>query len=434
MMNVVIGWIIRYRKKKQLTSTDLGSFITQFTQLLYVLILPILFHSLQSLSCNNKYFMAQKSIQFSGLKICYSHSDYWWIIITSSIILLLTLGFLALSAYRVRQENVFFASFDGVLSQQLINSIDDSLRPSMRILNHFFKNESLWSIFVVFIIKSQLVLLLVLFREESHMQSVLVLLILVILILYLLIRPPFKIQHQYVHSVFTRTTLDPLSVSKDKDSCFVKSLTSKKRFVFNVNNLLLMSLLLFAVLYADVSLSPSVYSSFTPLSLSSWRIICDSVLVVLVCVFMLCDITSGCGEILSMIRKAPISFFDIIQAEETAPADEMVNVNSNLLSSEERVLKDEYLNRLHSCLTHNVSLSSTKTQESNESFDLGVRDLFRFSYAEMLLNDDIQHLQQTEKENSETEINHDVEEMNTDAMREITTVFQKRLEERAKTQ
>ena len=437
VITVVVQWITQYRRKKHLTSTDFGNSITQLTQLLYVLILPILFHSLQSLSCNNKYYMAHKSIQFSGLKVCYSYSDYWWILITSSIILLLVFGFLTLSAHFAQQEISFFASFHGVLTQTLIDSLDDSLRPSMRFLGHLFKNESLWSIFIVFIIKIVLVVMLVLFREEPHMQSVLILSMIVVLVLYLLLRPPFKIHHQYITSVFTRTTLNPLSVSKEKDSCFVKSLMSRKRFPFDVNNLLVMGLLLFAILFADISLSPSVYSSFTPVSSSSWRVVCDIVIVVLLCVFMLCDIASGCGEILSKIRKSPIAFFDIIQAEKSVLVDETVVVNAVLLNSEERVLKDDYLNRLHSCITHNLPVSAIQAQENTVSLDHNVRDLFRLSYAEILLNGDVQHILQNEGdeanlEMSQEEVSSKDEEMNPDMLNEIITVFQKRLEEKDK--
>ena len=206
-----------------------------------------------------------------------------------------------------------------------------------------------------------------------------------------------------------------------------------------MNNLLVMGLLLFAILYADISLSPSVYSSFTPLSSSSWRVVCDIVLVVLLCVFMLCDMASGCGEILSKIRKSPISFFDIIQAEKSIPVNETVFVNSVLLNSEERVLKDDYLNRLHTCMTHNVSMSGIQAQENTASLDHNVRDLFRLSYAEILLNGDVQHTLQNEDEKSNPEMNQEEvddeeEEISSDMMREIITVFQKRLEEKEKSQ
>ena len=433
VIDVVIRCVTQYRRKKHLTSVDLGSSMTQFTQLLYVMILPILFHSLQSLSCNNKYYMANKSIQFSGLKICYSYSDYWWIIIVSSIVLLLLIGSIALSAYSVKQEIAFFASFNGIWSQSLIDSLDDSLRPSMTLLGRFFRNESLWSIFIAFLVKILFVVLLVLFREEQHIQSTLILSSLVVLVIYLLVRPPFKSQRYYITSAFTRTTLDPLSSSEKQDYCFVKSVESKKRFIFNVNNLLVMGLLLFAILYTDISLSPSIYSSSTPSSLSSWRSTGEVVLGVLLCVFMLCDVASGCGEILSKLWKSPISFFDSIHTENKIPVDETVYMTTALLNPEDRALKDGYLTRLHTCMTHNVPMSGIKTLQNPSSLEYNVKDMVRLSYAEMLLNGDVQRTLQSESEESSPNNNQegtDVEdEMNPDMMQEIITVFEKQLNE-----
>ena len=152
---------------------------------------------------------------------------------------------------------------------------------------------------------------------------------------------------------------------------------------------------------------------------------------------MLCDIASGCGEILSKIRKSPIAFFDIIQAEKSVLVDETVVVNAVLLNSEERVLKDDYLNRLHSCITHNLPVSAIQAQENTVSLDHNVRDLFRLSYAEILLNGDVQHILQNEGdeanlEMSQEEVSSKDEEMNPDMLNEIITVFQKRLEEKDK--
>ena len=63
--------------------------------------------------------------------------------------------------------------------------------------------------------------------------------------------------------------------------------------------------------------------------------------------------------------------------------------------------------------------------------------MFRLSYAEILLNGDVQHILQNEGdeanlEMSQEEVSSKDEEMNPDMLNEIITVFQKRLEEKDK--
>ncbi|MBR1987399.1 MAG: IPT/TIG domain-containing protein, partial [Clostridia bacterium] len=132
IIQLLLSWLSKSDKDKH--QHHLFSFRSGFTRLislLYSLFLPILYHSFQSLSCNNEYFMTTYSVQFTGLAMCWSSQgvslggDYsiksigkytnlipstihlrylWFVIIPSILALVITVGLLWKSYVQWKRE------------------------------------------------------------------------------------------------------------------------------------------------------------------------------------------------------------------------------------------------------------------------------------------------------------------------------------------
>ena len=291
---------------------DLGGVLAQMTQLLSVMLLPILFHSLQSLSCNNKYYMADHSVQFSGLTMCYKHANYWWILVVSLVCLVVVVAMVAASAHRVAKERRFFANYLGRKShwsKPLMDYLDASVRPGMLRLGHPFTAESVTPVFVSLLLKTVLVSVLILLREEDHLQSLLLLACTLTSVVYWIVVHPYKTTRCYIVERITRTTVEEESSESEKKkqgetpTCFTHEVHSQRRWLFNENLQWVCSMLVFFLLFVVLSKQTTVTTSI-------------SVIILILLAALIGWIgLNGVSEVVERIRHMPLGFFNVIKEE-----------------------------------------------------------------------------------------------------------------------
>ena len=325
----------------------MGSVMTQGTSLLYVLFIPILYHAFQSLTCNNKYYMQSRLINYSGLSMCWRDADYSWILVVSLILLIGSIGGVIISYENARQERLLTEHVSSQAAKAIVLR-DYSRR--MDLLGIPFVKQSSVFLYASFAVKSLLVVLVVVFREESHLQSLFILLFVILLVVLILFSHPFETQHRHVTESLNRTTLESADTKNDYN--FTKSTIVEKRWCFNVNYLLIAGLLLFACLYIDSILAISF--------VSRWRICIEAIVIGYAVLFVLCTVMSGVGELLF---KNSNVLFDIVRIEENTPQIEDVHV---MTPPEEVILKASKRNELYRKTTG----SEEQSEESNWDFQV----------------------------------------------------------------
>ena len=220
----------------------------------------------------------------------------------------------------------------------------------MDLLGIPFVKQSSVFLYASFAVKSLLVVLVVVFREESHLQSLFILLFVILLVVLILFSHPFETQHRHVTESLNRATLESADTKNDYN--FTKSTIVEKRWCFNVNYLLIAGLLLFACLYIDSILAISF--------VSRWRICIEAIVIGYAVLFVLCTVMSGVGELLF---KNSNVLFDIVRSEENTPQIEDVHV---MTPPEEVILKASKRNELYRKTTG----SEEQSEESNWDFQV----------------------------------------------------------------
>lgn len=312
LIDILVRAINSLRRSIKRSHMDLGGVLAQMTQLLSVMLLPILFHSLQSLSCNNKYYMADHSVQFSGLTMCYKHANYWWILVVSLVSLVVVVAMVAASAHRVAKERRFFANYLGRKShwsKPLMDYLDASVRPGMLRLGHPFTAESVTPVFVSLLLKTVLVSVLILLREEDHLQSLLLLACTLTSVVYWIVVHPYKTTRCYIVERITRTTVEEESSESEKKkqgetpTCFTHEVHSQRRWLFNENLQWVCSMLVFFLLFVVLSKQTTVTTSI-------------SVIILILLAALIGWIgLNGVSEMVERIRHMPLGFFNMIKEE-----------------------------------------------------------------------------------------------------------------------
>ena len=311
LINVMVRGVNTLSSGKR-NHMDLGGLLAQTTQLLSVMLLPILYHCLQSLSCNNKYYMADHSVQFSGLTMCYKQESYWWILAVSFVCLVVVAVMVTVSIRRVIKERSFFHNYLGQKdhrSKCLMTFLDGSLRPGMLRLGHPFNGESVTPVFVSLLLKTLLVSILILLREEEHLQSLLLLVSTLVSVVYWIAVQPYKTTRTYIVERITRTTVEEESVESEKKKqgetpvCFTHEIRSQKRWLFNENLQSVFSLPVFFLLFVVLSKQTTIT---TPISL-----------IILVLLTALIGVIGldGVGEVVERWRHMPMGLFNVVKGE-----------------------------------------------------------------------------------------------------------------------
>ena len=335
LIDVAVRGINTLCRSTKRNHMDMGGLLAQTTQLLSVMLLPILFHCLQSLSCNNKYYMADNAVQFSGLQ-CYSHASYWWILVVSTVCLLVVGVLVTASIRQVSRERSFFESHlrqKGHWSQRLMDFLDGSIRPGMLRLGHPFRGESVSPVFVSLLLKTVLASVVILLREQEHLQSLLLLVCTLASVAYWIVMRPYKTTRCYIVERITRTTVEAESTDSEKKKrgeapiCFTHETRSQKRWLFNENLQWVCSLILFFLLFVVLSKKTALT---TPISL---------LLLVLVVTLTGLIGLGGVGEVVERIRRMPMGFFSVIKGEAEANRREDVTLKEE--KSRSGILQDK---------------------------------------------------------------------------------------------
>ena len=375
-----------------------GQVITQLTCLLYVLFIPLLYHSLQSLSCNNRSYIAQYAIQFTSHSVCWTQQNYLWILILSGVLLLLAIAIPAYSFAVMRREKIFTDAMpqkEEEISQDTMKLVLTEYPQHYRILSSLFNDYASLFLYASFVLKFVVAILLTLFREEKHLVIFLLLLLIILLILYLTTYPPFDVKRYYTEALFSRDTLQPIEEtdsplsSEERKETFKKIRTTEKRFVWNPNTLLVLTLFLFVSLFADVA-----FSTVTPdtalSALSGWRIFYEILLDLLFSGLVACCIASGCAEIASLILKRPLAFFDqpstsALQKQEK----EMMAAPPQNLGTDNSPRADAR-RRLQLCLKEDISLPTIPVDIDYMNFDVNAATILQQSIAALMQNKQLQ--------------------------------------------
>ena len=363
VVDVCVRVVYRCVKQKRV---DLGSYLTQFTSLMYVLFAPLVFQSLQSLSCNNKHYIAQNAAQLARASMCWKQADYRWVLVVSVALLLFALVTAGVSFAFARRDRAIDAAEGSSAAVQLIRN---QYSKRIHLLFQGFTDHSLHGFYVVFALKTLLVLVLVLLRNEIHLQGVMVVLLLVTLLLCLLFKPPFASTRRYTERVLSCNSLSERKsspASEAKNDAFVLSVTTQKRLAFSPNTLALFGVVLFALCYVDIMMSAS---------LSVWRRIGEGVIDLLFSLFVVEVVVAGCGEVYSLVTRKPNRFFERIIVDASSTPSETVFVNADV-GSENR----DTLSRLQTCLKRNIVIPSVS--QSGDVSD----DLLQLSLSEVLRN------------------------------------------------
>ena len=309
VLGTIIRFILSHSEKKEYWNRESGTLLTHFTSLLYVLLFPILYHSLQSLTCNNKYYMQSRGVSFSGLAMCWSDADYSWVLIVSSVVLLLSVGMILYSYSQTRKDMAFMESTCSSKGAQ--NMILPGKSHRMELLGRIFENQSPICFFTAMIPKSIVVFFLVVFREEIHLQTIFILLFIPMLCVTLLFHTPFRMTQKQLKKPIAETAIDS-SISGVGEH-FAHSATIQKHWYFNPNYLLIEELLLFLCFYADSIIATS--------RLSAWRIVVEVIIIICSALYVISTILSGIGE---LAFKNANSFFDVIKEKKPQPVTEQV--------------------------------------------------------------------------------------------------------------
>ena len=309
VLGAIIRFILSHSEKKEYWNRESGTFLTHFTSLLYVLLFPILYHSLQSMTCNNKYYMQSRGVSFSGLARCWSDADYSWVLIVSSVVLLLSVGMVFYSYSQTRKDMAFMESTCSSKGAQSMILPGKSHR--MEVLGRVFENQSPICFFIAMIPKSIVVFFLVVFREEIHLQTIFILLFIPMLCVTILFHTPFRMTQKQLKKPTAESVVDS-SISGVGEH-FTQSATIQKHWYFNPNYLLIEELLLFLCFYADSIIATS--------RLSAWRIVVEVIIIICSALYVISTILSGIGE---LAFKNANAFFDVITEKKPQPVTEQV--------------------------------------------------------------------------------------------------------------
>ena len=309
VLGTATRFLLSHSEKKESWNRESGTLLTHFTSLLYVLLFPILYHSLQSLSCNNKYYMQSRGVSFSGLAMCWLDADYSWVLIMSALVLLLSVGMIFYSYSQTKRDLAFMESACSSKGAQSMILPGKSHR--MELLGRVFENQSPICFFIAMIPKSIVVFFLILFREEIHLQTIFILLFIPMLCVAILFTTPFRITQKQLKKPMAESAVDS-SISGVGEH-LTQSATTHKHWYFNVNYLLIEELLLFLCFYAD---------SIIPTSqLSAWRIAVEVFIIICSSLFVISTVLLGIGE---LAFKNANSFFDVISEKKAQPITEQV--------------------------------------------------------------------------------------------------------------
>ena len=309
VVGAVIRLVLSHSGKKERWNSESGTLLTHFTSLVYVLLFPILYHTLQSLTCNNKYYMQSRGVSFSGLAMCWSETDYSWILIVSSVVLILSALWILYAYSQTRKDMALTEA--NCSSKGAQNVILPGKSHRMEVLGNIYKNQSPICFFVEMIPKVVLVFFLIIFREEIHLQTVVILLLIPMLCGAILFYTPFRITQKGLKKSSAKSATD--SAISGVGQYSTQSVTIRKHWYFNTNYLLVEGLLLFLCFYAD-SIIPAT-------QLSAWRIVAEVCIILCSALCVISIVLSGIGE---LAFKHANAFFDVITESKNEPTTEHV--------------------------------------------------------------------------------------------------------------
>ena len=309
VIGAVIRFILSHSENKEYWNNQSGTLLSHVSSLFYVLLFPILYHTLQSLTCNNKYYMQSRGINFTGLAMCWSTTDYYWVLIVSAGVLVVSLAAILYSYSQTRKDMALIES--SCDSKEAKSVILPGKSHRMEVLGSVFKKESPICFYIAMILKTIIVFCLIFFRKESHLLTLFILLFVPILCVILLIYKPFGIEQKQMKEPVEETPIDSMITGVGERSTL--SVSIHKHWYFNPNYLLIEELLLFLYFYADSVVSTA--------QLSGWRIFVEVILIICSAVYVIITILSGIGE---LAFKNANPFFDVIKENEPLPTTEQV--------------------------------------------------------------------------------------------------------------
>ena len=287
----------------------------------------------------------------------------------------------------------------------------------IHLLFQGFTDHSLHGFYVAFVLKTLLVLVLVLLRDEIHLQGVVVVLLLVTLLLCLLFKPPFASTRRYTERVLSCNSLSERKsslASEAKNDAFVLSVMTQKRLAFSPNTLALFGVVLFALCYVDIMMSAS---------LSIWRRIGEGVIDLLFSLFVVEVVVAGCGEVYSLVTRKPHRFFERIIVDASSTPSETVFVNADVGSE-----KRNTLSRLQTCLKRNIVIPSVSQSGdvSDELLQLSLSEVLRNNVNEQVVSHQRDASQQGR--NVDRDAGSEEEQKETTDMQQLARLFEKVME------
>ena len=253
--------------------------------------------------------MQSRGVSFSGLAMCWSETDYSWILIVSSVVLILSAVWILFAYSQTRKDMALTEAKCSSKGAQ--NVILPGKSHRMEVLGNIYKNQSPICFFLEMIPKVVLVFFLIIFREEIHLQTVVILLLIPMLCGALLFYTPFRITQKGLKKSSAKSATD--SAISGVGQYSTQSVTIRKHWYFNTNYLLVEGLLLFLCFYAD-SIIPA-----TPLS--AWRIVAEVCIILCSALCVISIVLSGIGE---LAFKHANAFFDVITESKNEPTTEHV--------------------------------------------------------------------------------------------------------------
>ena len=335
----------------------------QIIQYFHAFFMPILYHTLQTITCNHRNYLDGNGeyqnyfMEMDGFAMCYWNKDYWWIVISS---ILLLIGSILLIALGIRSTSNFSPSNnndDNDNNNHMDHSHCTNVRKRRRrrrrrrniysticqsILTLFHRLDQLPKSMISFLSKLMIASIIILFRHESHLQAILLLGTILPLLFYIKCNPPFHTTQHFAGRLYARDTIQQTfspsfmqtrtEQSKIQAQSFAFHTTADKRFPFHLNQLSLWTLILFTLLFSTLSRTPSLYTlDYTQSNPSLGMMVLDSSLVVLSVLLLVFLLLSGCGEMMSMWMNKPNGLVDVSQKKELVSEngedDELVGEN-----------------------------------------------------------------------------------------------------------
>lgn len=394
-------------KRKFLIYSSRGG-LARVSSLLNSFLLPILYHSLQSLSCNNGYYMAQYSIRFTDRLMCWKQHDYHWILFVSAIALVSSTWMMWYSFARTRSESESSSQETEAPSPNAHTLVNNNLSQNVILLGWVYSCNSIKLFYQAGVFKYLVAIVMIVIRNEDYLQSILLLLLVLPTLPYFFNKTIYTIQHIYYKRNLSRIVLTPLLTNQNvpESSILFQAILSDKKWMWDVNTLSAFGLIIFIFTYIDCMTKPT--------SISFLKTVVDCTIALLFYLHLTCLATSGISEWISFILGKPIAFFDHIQIFDSF-TDESVVVSSELHTD----LKEESRKQMKAYINSNVRVppipKDSSTSEANT--------LLHVSLGELLRNQRSTTSEQNKNEHSQS----GPQEQDSSEMNELSTLFEKKL-------